>query len=82
MVRFTSVSHRELVRRLRELGFNGPYAGGRHLFMLRGDCRLTLPNPHRGKISVDLLQRVLRQAGVPKEEWLSGVPIDQNLRNP
>jgi len=70
MPRLTSVSRRELIRRLQRLGFEGPYSGGRHEFMLRGDCRLILPNPHRGDISVDLLRRILRRAGVSREEWL------------
>lgn len=70
MPRLAPVSRRELVRRLQRLGFEGPYSGGRHEFMLRGDCRLILPNPHRGDISVDLLRRILRRAGVSREEWL------------
>jgi len=37
--------------------------------MLRADRRLILPNPHRGDISVDLLSRVLEEAGVTREEW-------------
>jgi predicted RNA binding protein YcfA (HicA-like mRNA interferase family) len=71
MSRLTPVSRHELIRRLRKLGFEGPYAGGRHEFMLRGDCRLILPNPHRGDIRVGLLQRILRRAGISREEWLS-----------
>jgi len=69
MPRLAPISRRELVRRLQRLGFEGPYSGGRHEFMLRGDCRLILPNPHRGDISVDLLRRILRRAGVSREEW-------------
>lgn len=71
MTRLSPVSRRELVRRLRELGFEGPYAGGNHEFMFRGASgqRLILPNPHRGLIGVDLLARQLRQAGVVREEW-------------
>jgi len=37
--------------------------------MLRGDTRLTLPNPHRSEIGVALLSRLLAQAGVSREEW-------------
>jgi len=37
MVRLTSVSWREFVERMRQLGFEGPYAGGRHPQMRRGD---------------------------------------------
>jgi hypothetical protein len=29
-----------------------------------------IPNPHEGDISVGLLARLLRQAGVSREEWL------------
>jgi len=59
-----------LVRRLRELGFEGPYAGGRHPQMRRDQLTLVLPNPHEGDIGVGLLVRILRQAGVTREEWL------------
>ena len=69
MPRFVPVSRRELIRRLVVLGFDGPYAGGRHEFLLRGDMRLILPNPHRGEISVDLLTRLLRQARITREGW-------------
>ncbi|ETN88376.1 MULTISPECIES: type II toxin-antitoxin system HicA family toxin [Thermus] len=68
--RLRPVSRRELVARLKALGFAGPYTGGRHQFMVRGSVRLVLPNPHRGEISVDLLKRILKQAGIEEEEWL------------
>jgi len=64
------VSWRELVVRLRLLGFAGPYEGGKHPYMVKGKTVLTLPNPHRGTISVDLLQRILRQGDVNRDEWL------------
>jgi predicted RNA binding protein YcfA (HicA-like mRNA interferase family) len=69
VARLAPVSRSELIRRLRLLGFEGPFIGGRHEFMLRGTHRLILPNPHRGDIGVDLLTRLLRQAGVTREEW-------------
>lgn len=71
MSRLRPVSRRELIQRLQQLGFDGPYVGGRHEFMLRGTRRLIVPNPHRGDISVDLLGRILRQAGVSRDEWES-----------
>ena len=70
MAKLTSVSWRELVQRLRELGFEGPYAGGRHPQMCRGDLTVIIPNPHEGDIGVGLLSRLLRQAGISREEWL------------
>ena len=71
MKRLSSVSRRDLLNRLRQLGFEGPYTGGRHEFMVRGSTRLVVPNPHRQDVRVDLLVRILRQAGVTREEWLA-----------
>jgi hypothetical protein len=38
--------------------------------MVKGNIRLTIPNPHREKIGVDLLLRILQKAGIAREEWL------------
>lgn len=72
MPRLTPVSWNYLVKRLRELGFEGLYAGGKHPQIRRGDLTVIIPNPHEGDISVGLLSRLLRQAGVSREEWLGG----------
>jgi len=71
MPRLTPVSWRQFVGRLRELGFEGPYAGGRHPQMRRGDVTVIIPNPHEGNIGVGLLRRLLRQAGVTIEEFMN-----------
>lgn len=64
------VSWKQLVKRLKELGFEGPFSGGNHPYMIKGEFVLTLPNPHKKDIGVDLLSRILRQAGIKKQEWL------------
>ena len=66
---FGPVRRRDLIRTLRELGFKGPYSGGKHEFMVRGSTVLTIPNPHRGDIGLGLLAIILRQAGVTRQEW-------------
>jgi predicted RNA binding protein YcfA (HicA-like mRNA interferase family) len=66
------VTRREFIARLRRLGFKGPYAGAKHEFMVRGDLRLRIPNPHRGDIGVPLLTKILKQAGIAPEEWTRG----------
>ena len=71
MPRLGPVSRNDLVRHLKRLGFDGPYTGGRHQFMTRGGLRLRIPNPHRGDIGRELLARILRQAGISREEWES-----------
>jgi predicted RNA binding protein YcfA (HicA-like mRNA interferase family) len=37
--------------------------------MTLGGRTFTIPNPHGGDISTGLLMRILRQAGLSKEEW-------------
>ena len=63
------ISRKDLIRCLRAMGFDGPYSGGKHSFMIKGDVTLTLPNPHRGDISRELLACILRQAGISRKEW-------------
>ena len=70
MARLNPVSRRELVRKLQVLGFDGPFPGGRHQWMRRGDLRITVPNPHRSAIDPGLIRRILREAGITVEEWI------------
>ncbi|MGB3478334.1 MAG: type II toxin-antitoxin system HicA family toxin [bacterium] len=69
MSKLTPISRIDLIKRLRKFGFVGPYRGGKHQFMIKNDIRLTLPNPHRKKVAIDLLVRILRQAGISKSAW-------------
>ncbi|HEY68227.1 MAG: type II toxin-antitoxin system HicA family toxin [Chloroflexi bacterium] len=69
MSKLSPVKWSELVRRLRALGFEGPFAGGKHPYMVRDDLVLRIPNPHRREIGPDLLARILRQAKVSRREW-------------
>jgi hypothetical protein len=32
---------------MNSLGFQGPFSGGKHQFMVRGEIRLPVPNPHQ-----------------------------------
>ena len=51
------------------MGFDGPYAGGRHQHMNNGQVKVSIPNPHRGNISRGLLREILRKAHISIEEW-------------
>ena len=70
MASLSPVSHQELVRRLRGIGFVGPFAGGRHLYMVKDEVRLAIPNPHGREIGPALLARILKQAGVERDVWI------------
>jgi predicted RNA binding protein YcfA (HicA-like mRNA interferase family) len=70
MPKLKPVSWKELVTKLNELGFEGPFSGGKHPQMRRENLTLIIPNPHKKEISIELLQRILRQANISREEWL------------
>ena len=65
MSKLGPISWRELVRRLRVLGFDGPYQEGKHPFMVRNTLRLPIPNAHAGDVGA----RVLRLARVSRDDW-------------
>ncbi len=66
---FKPIKRRELIRNLKKLGFSEPQTGGNHQYMVKGQLKLFIPNPHRGDISKSLLSRILRQANISKDEW-------------
>ena len=66
---FKPVKGKDLIKALQEAGFEGPFAGGKHEFLVKGQVRLVLPTPHQGEISKDLLARILKQANLTRDEW-------------
>lgn len=68
---FGSIKRRDLIRSLRQLGFDGHFLGGNHQYMSKEQLKLTIPNPHKGDISKGLLARILVEAGISREEWES-----------
>ncbi len=69
MPKLGPIKRRDLIAYLRQLGFEGPVAGGKHEYMQRGANRLRIPNSHRGDISLDLLREILNQGGITRQEW-------------
>lgn len=73
MSRMTPLSRKELIRRLRRLGFDGPYHGGKHDFMLRTSDRMRLALPREDaksrEIGIELQKRILREIGVSTGQW-------------
>lgn len=68
---FGPVKRDVLIRCLRKSGFDGPYSGGKHPFMVKGNLTLTIPNPHGKDIGREFLAKILHQAGITREEWES-----------
>ncbi len=70
MPKLAPVSRRKFVQRLRELGFEGPYAGGKHPQMKRGNLTLIIPNEHEGEIGPGSCNGCCDRPGFPaKNGW-------------
>lgn len=59
MPKWSPCKRQDFIRRLRKLGFDGPYAGSRHEFMLFNNHRLTVPS--NSEYSVSQLRFILRE---------------------
>ena len=46
------------------------YLGFPDSALKEGNPPLEIPNPHGRDVSVDLLVKILRQAGISREDWL------------
>lgn len=68
-IKLSPVKRGNMIARLKRLGFEGPFSGGKHQFLVKGTVRLTLPNPHASELGPFLLARILQQAGVALDEW-------------
>jgi predicted RNA binding protein YcfA (HicA-like mRNA interferase family) len=65
-----NISRRELIRKFRTFGFEGPVSGGKHQFMVKAQRKIRIPNPHGSReIHVSLVNEILRQAEISHKEW-------------
>ena len=63
------ISRKELIRKFIHLGYSGPFSGGKHQFMIKGNLKIRIPNPHIGDINVGLVKEIIRQAGISLQDW-------------
>ena len=59
MSRWNPCRRREFVRRIRALGFDGPFSGTRHQFLIFAGHRLTVPS--NNEFGVPMLRMMIRE---------------------
>lgn len=73
MSRWTPCKRRDFIRRLRILGFDGPFSGTRHQFMVYKRYRLSIPS--NTEYSIPQLRMMIREAEeiigkeITSDEW-------------
>lgn len=72
MPKLGPIKHKQLIKYLRQLGFDGPYGrGGKHDVMIKGDLTLTIPTKHGSG--------VINDVGLFKENSKAGRHFDRGL---
>ncbi len=64
-----NISWRKMVKKFKNLKFEGPYSGGKHLFIVKGSLKIHIPSNHGSDISVGLINEILKQAKINKKDW-------------
>ncbi len=59
MSQWKPCKRREFIRRLRKLGFDGPFSGSRHQFLVYQEYRLTIPS--NDEYSVPQFRMMIRE---------------------
>ena len=72
MPRIIPLSRRKMIKKLRRLGFLGPKSATRHEYMIKGNCKIFIPNPHGNKdIGVPIIKAIIKQLGISRDEFLN-----------
>jgi predicted RNA binding protein YcfA (HicA-like mRNA interferase family) len=65
------ISRKELISKLKSLGFEGPFIATKHQYMIKEKHKIFIPNPHQGKdIGTPLLKKIIKQVGITQDEFL------------
>ena len=73
MTRLPVVSGSDLVRALRQLGFELDRQKGSHMILFRAEPPTTVTVPDHRELDRGTLRAILRQAGITPEEFAKGL---------
>ena len=72
MQKLTPLKPGDVIRKLRKLGFNGPFPGGKHVRMVHTETGKIIPIPvHKGRdVSVGLIREIINAIGISRKKWI------------
>lgn len=73
MAKLTPIPAREVMRKLRKLGYEGPYGGGKHSAMRHPETgrKISVPVHSNRDLPIGTLRAIVKAAAVSVEEWES-----------
>lgn len=70
MPKLLPLPRRILIKKLRKIGFLGPYPATRHEYMKRDSEKIFIPNPHGKDIGVPIIKKIINQLKLSNQEFL------------
>ena len=71
MSKLTPLKTHELISKLRKIGVEGPFPGGRHSRMVNLKTGQIVPIPiHTKEVGVGLIRKIINQVGLTRDEWI------------
>lgn len=70
MPNLSPLPRRILIKKLRKLGFSGPYSATVHGYMKRNGEKIFVPNPHGKDIGLPIIKKIIRQLNLSNQEFL------------
>ncbi len=64
------ISRNNLIKKLKRIGFTGPYSGTRHQYLEKENHLIFIPNPHGKDIGIPLLKQIIKQIGINKNDFI------------
>lgn len=73
MTKIKPLSNKKVIKALEKVGFQPIRQTGSHLFMKNPDGRTTIIPIHSKEIKVEIINAILKEAKISREEWIESV---------
>ncbi len=70
MPNLSPLPRRALIKKLKEVGFSGPFPSARHEYMKRDNIKIFIPNPHGKDIGLPIIKKIINQLKLSNQEFL------------
>jgi len=71
MPKLSPLPRRILIKKLRKIGFEGPFPATRHEYMRRDGEKIFIPNPHGKDIGIPIIKKIISQVKISNQEFLN-----------
>jgi len=70
MPKLSPVPRRILIKKLKKVGFSGPFIATRHQYMKRDGEKIFIPNPHGKDIGLPIIKKIIHQLNLSNQEFV------------